>query len=94
MGLEAKQRVEKHSGETLILDMDFSAWMLSTDTITNQVVTHSPVGLTITDQFVNGQSVRLTVSGGSSGVNYKVSVQIVTSAGETLIGEGILIVRG
>jgi len=86
--------IEKQPSETLILAMDFSSWIDSDVTLTLDEVISSPDGLTIVDEVVSGQTVRMAVSEGDSGQNYRVQVTVTTSEAETLVGDGLLKVRG
>lgn len=93
MSLTSLVVIEKQPSETLILAMDFSSW-LDDETLTLVEVSSSPTGLTIEDEVVSGQTVEMTVSGGTNGQNYRVQVTVTTSEGETLVGDGLLKVRG
>lgn len=90
--------ITKKAGEKLAVAMDFSADMGSTATISaitsvTSVVCNGGVGdLLLTEEEVAGQSVNFFVAGGTAGLRYEVRVTITTSEGETLIGDGILVV--
>lgn len=93
--LTAPQQHTKQPGETIKYTMDFSAWLASTDTITDPVVTSelrsgcSSSDLTISSVAVSGQTVTMLISGGVAGKVYRIEVT-VTSGVQTLEGDGIL----
>lgn len=87
--------VKKQPGETIKTSMDFSNWIDTGVTISSPIVTHVSYGcetgdLTITGVVVNGQTVEMLISGGTNGYRYRVQVQVNTSGGEVLQGDGIL----
>jgi hypothetical protein len=55
-------------------------WLSANDTIISQVATVAPVGL-ILDALKTADRVKLWVSGGTSGVTYKVTLTVTTEAG-------------
>lgn len=94
MSLTSKTVIEKQSGETLNLSMDFTNYVASSDvTLSSPSVSSNPSGLTISTPSVSGKSVNFTVSGGTNGINYRLEVTVNVSDSEILIGDGILKIR-
>ena len=55
-------------------------WLGAGDSITDAVVTVSPVGLTVTD-ITSANRIKLWASGGTSGTTYKITMTITTTEG-------------
>ena len=73
--------VDKQPVEILDYDVDFSRW-LEVDTIQSATVQISPAGsLAVQATDVDLTYVKVWLSGGTSGVNYKVEVTIDTNVG-------------
>lgn len=88
----------KQPSESRVYAVDFSANLTSSETIAASpapTVTATPSGLTITSvaSDTTGKKVQFRVSGGTNGIQYKVTSVVVTSLGNTLEEEGILIVK-
>lgn len=83
----------KHPDDVRQYSMPFAAFMEDDETILTKSVTSSPTGLTITDDTIVSQSVTMTIADGVRLKDYRVKVTITTSAGQTLVGIGILKVR-
>lgn len=85
----------KQPAESRLFSMDFSALLASGETISSvSSVTALPSGLTLVNPAVAaGTRAQQRISGGTDKVAYKVTIRVVTSAGNTLEGEGILQVR-
>lgn len=96
MSLSAKQIVKKQPSETINVSMDFSNQLASDETISSIVQVTSELrgegtsDLTITNEAVSGQTVTMTIAGGTNRKVYRVEVQITTSASQTLEGDGQL----
>jgi hypothetical protein len=89
--------IKKKVGEKLAVGMDFGPWMQSGDTIStiNDVTTSECDGATpptFSNEAISGTNVNFFVEGGTSGYRYTIIVNITTSAGEILIGDGQLVV--
>ena len=87
--------VKKQPGETIKTSMEFTNWLDTGVTISNPIVTHVSYGcetsdLTVTNITINGQFVDMLISGGTDRTRYRVQVQVNTSGGEVLQGDGIL----
>jgi uncharacterized protein YebE (UPF0316 family) len=97
--LSATNIITKKSGEKILVEMKFDEWLdeavsiSAINSVTSEVCSGGTSDLTITGQIVDGYSVTFFVDDGTDGVRYKVSVNITTSAGETLIGDGQLVVE-
>lgn len=88
------QTLYKQPSESRIYTMDFSANMSSGETLVAVTsFTVSPAGLTYTSATPSGQVVAMRLSGGTDDVQYKITVVVTTSAGNTLENEGYLLVR-
>lgn len=90
--------LSKTSNESRVYTFDFTnvTEIAGGDTLTGTpTVSANPTGLTIGTPAVAGAAKKVTVrlSGGTSGVNYVVSCIVATTAGNTLEGEGTLIVE-
>lgn len=74
--------------------MDFTNWTTSAETLSLPVVTHIPIGLTITSEAINGRTVEFFIAGGVAGTRYRISVTVDSTSGESLEGDGKLKVEG
>lgn len=88
--------IYKQPSETLNLGMDFSTWLISTDTLSSPVVTSEEVGggtsdLAIIDVAVSTQQINFTVASGSVG-RYRVETTVIVSDGQSLEADGILVI--
>lgn len=83
---------DKQPADTLDYDIDFSAILDDGDTLASTgsppvpsplSVTVSPTGVTLSPTFVinNGKTVKQWVSGGTSGIRYKITMTVTTNAG-------------
>lgn len=99
MGLSATNIIVKKSGEKILVEMKFDEWLddavtISTiNSVTSEICSGGTSDLTITAEAIDGHSVTFFVDDGTDGVRYKVSANITTSAGETLIGDGQLVIE-
>lgn len=58
---------------------DWSDWLASGETISSQTVTASPTTMTVSGTAQAGGTVTYWLTGGTDGVNYRVTCHIVTS---------------
>ena len=87
------QKLEKQPSESRVYDIDFSANLAAGETISAvSSCTASPSGLTLGAASYTGTKVQIRISGGVTGTQYKVTAIVTTSAGNTLEGEGNLLV--
>ena len=89
--------IKKKAGEKLAVGMDFGPWMQEGQTIStiNDVSTAECDGaeaIVFSNEVISGTNVNFFVEEGTAGIRYTVIVSITTSAGETLIGDGQLVV--
>lgn len=89
--------IKKKVGEKLAVGMDFGSWMQEGETIAtiNDVTSSECAGsssITFSNEVISGTNVNFFVEGGTSGERYTITVNITTSAGEILIGDGQLVV--
>jgi len=90
----ATQTLNKQPSESRVYAMDFSAKMDATDSVASvSSITVLPATLTYTTPTPSGKSVVMRLSGGVDNTQYKVTVIIVTTLGNTLEGEGFLLVK-
>lgn len=94
----AENLIKKKSGEKLAVAMDFGKWLDSSNVLSTIVsittdfcATSSDV--TITSSAISGTRVVFFVEAGQAGIRYTITVTVTTSVGETLIGDGILVVE-
>lgn len=84
----------KQPSESRLYDVDFGANLASTETISSVTsYTATPSGLTLDPAIaIDGSKVQRRISGGTAGTQYKLTVVILTSLGNILEGEGLLVV--
>lgn len=96
MGIRTASTVSKKTPDEVVLrDIDFSSEMSTSETISSVVsTTVSPAGeLAVDSTAISSQVVQLTLSGGEAGSDYSITVQVSTSASQTLEGVGRIVVR-
>lgn len=86
---------EKQPSESRLYEFDFSGKMTAAETISSVTsVTPSPAsGITVGAPTTSGQVVQVRISSGTADTTYKLTVIVVTSAGNTLEMEGRLHIR-
>ena len=73
--------------------IDFENLLAETDSLNAIVsVTGTPAGLTISDETISGTQVTFTLAGGQDGTLYTIEAIATTTGGETLEGDGYLVV--
>lgn len=82
LGKVAQQPAERQS-----YTVDYSEALTVGDNIESATATSSPEGLVVENVTVTAQRVRFWVSGGDSGVSYKVTVTASTADGRTFQDE-------
>lgn len=93
--------LEKQSGETRRLSLDFSGSMSPTATIesvtsivaANQGEVSGSANLTVSGEAIEGQAVSWLFAGGTDGELYKIEARVADSDGQILELEGYLRVR-
>ena len=99
----APQRLVKDTAESRVYAMEFSRLLIpaaqnqAAETITSIVsIAATPTGtaddVTVSAQTIAGTQVQCRLAGGASGTTYRLTVTIATSLGNTLVGEGFLII--
>jgi hypothetical protein len=85
----------KQPAESRLYTMDFAANMDEGETISGVTsVAATPSGLTLSGPATFSDTRAFQrIAGGTAGVSYKVTFLVTTSAGNTLEGEGLLLVR-
>ena len=85
----------KQPAENRLYSMEFAPLLAHGETIASvSSVVSSPAGLTaVGAPAVSTTQAQQRFSGGTAGVTYKVTFVVVTSASNTLEGEGNLVVR-
>lgn len=87
--------VYKQSSEKIKSGMDFSNWIDDEITLSSPSVSFDPDDgtVTVSEVEISGQQVQFFIAGGTNGKTYRFDVSVLTSGGETLIGDGLLKVR-
>ncbi len=62
-------------------DIDYSEWLTAGDNVQSATVAVAPTGLTVTSVFVNDPRVKIWLSGGTDGTQYKLTVTMTTADG-------------
>jgi len=98
MGI-APELLCKQPSEVVNYGMDFSSYVSgSSITLSNPIVTSEKYNgdtsdLTLGSPTISGQKVVFSISGGTSGTRYRITVKVDTSDSEKLEGDGILLVK-
>jgi len=84
----------KQPSESRLYTMEFAPNLAAGETVTSvSSCTASPAGLTLTGAAASGTKATVRISGGTADTTYKVTFVVITSASNTLEGEGYLVVR-
>lgn len=87
------QRFTKQPSDVLDYEFDFTDWFgARADTIGSYIVVVA-TGLTKVVDSMAGKIVTVVLSGGTSGVSYKVTVRITTTAATPLVKETDIIIK-
>lgn len=62
-------------------DIDYSEWLSPGDTVQSAVVVVAPTGLVIDSTFTSDTAVKVWLSGGTTGTQYKLTVTTTTADG-------------
>jgi hypothetical protein len=74
-------RFSKQPSEILDYDVDFTDWFVGrTDTPVSFVVV-AEAGITVVSSARTGDVVKVLLSGGTTGIKYKITVRLTTAAG-------------
>lgn len=83
----------KQSAEVLDYDVDFSDWFINrTDTPASFAVT-AEQGITVVASSLYDRVVKTVLSGGVSGVKYKITIRLTTSAGLIKEADFVVVVK-
>lgn len=84
----------KQPGDTLDYDIDYTKWLVAGDEVTSAGAAVAPSGLTLVSVSEGVPDVvKVWVSGGTSGVRYKVTVITSTKGGRVKEDEFLLTVK-
>lgn len=84
-------RDTKQPDEVLDYDVDFSDWFADRSDSPASFTSSVPTGLTLESSGLSGQKVRLVLSGGDDGAQYKVTVLLTTT--DLIVKEADFIVK-
>lgn len=73
-------RFTKQSGETLDYYVDYTDWFSNRSDAPASYTATVAAGLTLVDDELIGNKVKVVVSGGTSGVRYQITVRLTTDA--------------
>lgn len=96
VSVTAPQNLPKQASEIRTYSMDFSNLMASDETIATISSVSSELrgggtsDLTLSSETISGQTVEVTISGGTKAKTYRIEIIITTSGGQTLEGDGLL----
>lgn len=62
-------------------DIDYSEWLTDGDSVQSATVVVAPTGLVVDSVFINDPRVKVWLSGGTSGTQYKLTVTMTTADG-------------
>ena len=62
-------------------DIDYSEWLTEGDNVHSATVVVSPIGLSVDSVFINDPRVKVWLSGGTDGTQYKLTVTMTTADG-------------
>lgn len=71
----------KQPSEVVDYDIDYTDWLTSGDNVQSCNVTVAPAGLTIDSTFINDPRVKIWLSGGTVGAQYKLTARTTTADG-------------
>lgn len=91
--LSSAELITKYPSEIRNVNMDFTLILDTGVTISSSSISISPSDVTSSSGTVVDGIVYFTLSGGTAGTNYTVTVTITTSDSQTLVGIGSLKVR-
>lgn len=87
------KKFEKQPADVKDYDIDYSAWLIDTDTIQSVTASVDINTLTIDSVFNTATRVKVWVSGGVTDTVYKVTITITTEDGRVLQHEFVIKVR-
>lgn len=81
----------KQPTEVLDYFVDYSEWFSTRDDTPSSVATTAETGITHVSSTIIGETVRVVLSGGTDGQQYKITVRLTTAGG--LVKEADFLVR-
>lgn len=84
---------EKQPADVKDYDIDYSQWLVSGDAIATATAVVDQAGLVVDSTFASTNKVKVWLSGGASGVKYKVTVTVSTDDGRVLQHEFVIKVK-
>lgn len=95
------QTTEKQAAEVVNQDFDFSPKMdegeaidgITSVTVTNMGLVDGSSNITCGSNSYSGQTGRTSVSGGTAGEKYKITMVVTTDADQTLELDGFMVIR-
>jgi len=86
-------RYSKQPGDALDYDVDYTEWFSNRADAPLSFDVVADAGITIDNTMLIGNVVRVTLSGGTSGRSYKITVRLTTNAGVANVKEADFVVR-
>lgn len=71
----------KQPVDVIDYDIDYSQWLTAGDNVESSIVSVVPEGLLVDSIFINDPKIKIWVSGGLNGANYKLTVTTTTADG-------------
>lgn len=62
-------------------DVDYSEWLTDGDSVSSATVVVAPTGLSVDSIFINDPRVKVWLSGGTNGTQYKLTVTMTSTDG-------------
>lgn len=90
-GLSVLGKFVKQPNETLDYDVDYSDWFATRSDTPLSVATTVTTGITHVSSTIVGETVKVILSGGTSGTDYQITVRLTTAGG--LVKEADFIVK-
>ena len=84
---------KQQPADNLDYAFDYTEFLQSGDSVASGTITVSPSGLTVTGPVVSGKQLKYWVTGGASGVKYKVTVTMRTAVGRIKQDEAIFQIK-
>ena len=94
MSILAPLKLVKQPAESRLYVMEFAALLADAETLTGVTsVLATPSGLTLSEEDFSGSQAQFRIAGGAHGQVYRLEVTVTTNQGNTLQGDGLLVVR-
>jgi hypothetical protein len=86
-------KFEKQSGEILDYDVDFTKWFAARGLTPDILTVVAEAGITVVASSRTGAVVKIVLSGGTSGTQYKVTVTLTSTSAPSLKREADFMVK-